>query len=338
MALECVIHNRILEDWFALYENGKIVELRQFPKYSNQPDIGDRFVGKIAQIDMRLNASFIEIGGQSLFLPFKAPRPKYMIEGGKIIVEITRRAQSDKLCVCKYIGDAPIGESAPKPLEKAQKPKNWPAAKPANEVQIQEIEILLSELRSNRIAITGGGDFEIGYTRAIIAIDIDANSREKGGKNQVHFNKTLNLDAASEIGRQIRLRNLCGLIIIDFAGGLDPETAKMIESKIRENIGPQNCKVFFNFRLGICEIARERSSEPLFEIFKDPQIRTAIDGIYNLSKILLKAKGRLVKLETTAQVIEFLENCEYNWQEYLREKIGGVYEIAAGRESGFEVI
>lgn len=333
----CVLHNRILEDWLVLYENGRIIELRQIRKYSNQPAIGDRFIGKITQIDLRLNAAFVDIGGQDAFLPFKAPRPKYMIEGAKIIVEITRREQSDKLCVCKYIGDAPIGETAPKTLEKNQKPNVWPEAKLANNDQILEIETVLESLKSNRIAISGGGDFEIGYTRAITAIDIDAGAHEKGGKNQAHFNKSLNLDAALEIGQQIRLRNLCGLIIIDFVGALDPETAKLIENYIRQNIGPQNCKIFFNYKLGLCEIARERSNEPLFEIFKEEGIRDAIDGIYEVSKKISQSKGRITKLETTPKALAFLNNCEYNWREYLKEKIGGIYEIDACRENGFEV-
>ncbi len=333
----CALHNRILEDWFALYEGGRIVELRQIAKYSNTPEIGDRFIAQIKQIDMRLNAAFLDIGTQSAFLPFKGARPKFMIEGAKIIVEITRRAQSDKLCLCKYIGDAPIGEIAPKALEKTQKPKNWPETFDANNEQIQEIETVLEELKSNRLAINGGGDFEIGYTRAIIAIDIDAGAREKGGKHQTHFNKTLNLDAALEIGRQIRLRNLCGLIIIDFAGGLDPETAKMIEANLRQKIGPQICKIFFNYKLGICEIARERTSEPLFEVFANAAARDAIDGVYELSKQLSRSKGRVVKLETSAQAVAFLEDCKYNWREHFNNNIGGIFEIDACREYSFEI-
>lgn len=343
MTRECVIHNRILEDWFALYENGEIVEMRNAQKHTNAPDIGYKYIGIIRKVETRLNAVFVEIESNiNAFLQFKHPRPKWVVEGKKIIVEIIRRAQADKSCVCAYLGDAPNGEDAPKIMEKAKSPKNWPVPFRANDGQAIQIETILNELKNEKIYLPNGGNFEISQTRAICAIDIDSNGREAGGKNQTHFNKTLNLEAAAAIAKQIRLRNLCGLIVIDFAGTLDPETSKKIEEIMRKSIGPQNAKFFFNFKLGLCEIARERSIEPIHEIFSKRKeneiIRGAIDAIYHLGQCLLTSKGQTVHLNVSNEILFFLNQCGYNWREHLKERIGGVYQINVCRENGFEVI
>lgn len=343
MTQKCVVHNRILENWFALYEDAQIVELKRFQKYSNIPDIGNRYFGIIRKIDLRQNAAFVEIEtGVFGFLKFKMPRPNWLIEGKKIIVEVSRRAFDDKSCIINFIGDAPIGQNAPQIIEKIKEPKNWPKPIEANSEEISQIEELLEDLQTNQIEIPKGGNFAVNQTRAICAIDIDSNGRETGGKNQAHFNKSLNFEAASIIAHHIRLRNLCGLIIIDFAGNLDPASASQIENILRQKIGPQNAKIFFNYKLGICEIARERTNEPLHEIFSNQDsalvIRHAIEAIYNLSVKLRKSKGQKLIIETSPQILSFLEQCDYNWREYIQENIGGSFEIIPCRNAGFEVL
>lgn len=119
---------------------------------------------------------------------------------------------------------------------------------------------------SNRVPIEGGGEIVIDHTEAMTVIDVNSGS-DVGSFN---FEKTaldFNLKACEVIAREIRLRNLSGIIIIDFIqmGDVKAEETVIQELKtlFKRDNNPAN--VFSFTQLGLLELTRQRKTRTLFE-------------------------------------------------------------------------
>ncbi|MBR6355905.1 MAG: ribonuclease E/G, partial [Alphaproteobacteria bacterium] len=86
------------------------------------------------------------------------------------------------------------------------------------------------------VKLKNGGSLHIEETRACVAIDVDS-----GGVKNVGDIDNLNIEAASEIARQIRLRNLSGKIIVDFAGSSEYRFMKNIIDRLEEELADDAC-------------------------------------------------------------------------------------------------
>lgn len=108
--------------------------------------------------------------------------------------------------------------------------------------------------------LPGGGNVIIQGTAALIAIDVNRGA----DKNS---NMTINLEAATEIIRQIRIRNLGGIIMIDFIRLKDDKERKQLLTHIERLIDDDPCTVQIHgfTALGLLEITRQRRTPTLFE-------------------------------------------------------------------------
>ena len=117
------------------------------------------------------------------------------------------------------------------------------------------IEEMLSEASSKEVKLPSGGRITIEETRACVAIDVDS-GEDKGHGSLSHLNE----EAAYEIARQIRLRNLAGKIIIDFAGSSEYKFIKPVLDILAEELSKDRNKgrLFGLSRMGNVEIIRVR--------------------------------------------------------------------------------
>ena len=116
----------------------------------------------------------------------------------------------------------------------------------------------LDALKSNKVFLKSGGFITIDKTEALVAIDV--NSGRYIGKNDVE--KTVlavNLEAAKEISKQIRLRDISGIIIIDFIDMRLEESKKMVQQEIKENSKKDRSRVQVEefTKLNLMEITRK---------------------------------------------------------------------------------
>src|SRR6185436_21011282 len=105
-------------------------------------------------------------------------------------------------------------------------------AKPASSEMRERLDALVEESLSLTAPIPGGGALTIEPTAALVAIDVDAGGRQGSGDPE-RFALDLNIAAAGEAARQIRLRNLAGLIAIDFVSMRAKSHAKQLEEAVR---------------------------------------------------------------------------------------------------------
>ncbi len=128
------------------------------------------------------------------------------------------------------------------------------------------IDEVISEALEKEILLKGGGCIHIEETKACVAIDVDSNKDIGGGS----LNR-INEEAAYEIIRQIRLRNLSGKIVIDFAGHSEYRYIKPLLDILEEGLEKDNIKSHLCglSRAGLVEIIRVRRRPSLQDILTD---------------------------------------------------------------------
>jgi ribonuclease G len=129
------------------------------------------------------------------------------------------------------------------------------------------IEEEIKKLRANRVNLHSGGYIIIQEAESLCAIDVNT-GRFTGRKSQEETVTITNIEAAAEIARQIRLRNIGGILVIDF---IDMKRAKnrqrVLESLERATKGDKaKIKIWPITRLGLIEMTRERRRESLFAL------------------------------------------------------------------------
>ena len=145
--------------------------------------------------------------------------------------------------------------------------------KPENGEDIFDIYNINPEIENAlkpEVPLECGGYLVIEKTEALVSIDVNT------GKNTGSYNleKTVvntNIEAAKEIPRQLRLRNLGGIIIIDFIDMKLDEDKKKVLDTLEENLSKDRIKnniVHFT-DLGLVEMTRKRTGKPLFRYFQD---------------------------------------------------------------------
>ena len=126
----------------------------------------------------------------------------------------------------------------------------------------ENIEQKLNQIFDSEIKLKSGGYLVINPTEALVSIDINSGSSIKG-KNVESTALDTNIEAAEEIARQIKIRDLSGLIIIDFIDMLSFGNRRLVERKLKEKCRSDRARIqigrISNF--GLLEMSRQRLRE-----------------------------------------------------------------------------
>ena len=115
---------------------------------------------------------------------------------------------------------------------------------------------------SRQVHLKGGGYIVIDETEALVAIDVNT-GRHKGGKDQETTILKVNLESADEICRQLRLRNMGGLIVLDFIDMKSRRDQQTVYQRVKEGLRRDKAKTHILpiSQLGLMEMTRQRHSE-----------------------------------------------------------------------------
>ncbi|MDB6019501.1 MAG: cafA [Pedosphaera sp.] len=115
---------------------------------------------------------------------------------------------------------------------------------------------------SRTVHLKSGGYIVVDETEALVAIDVNT-GRHKGGKDQETAILRVNLEAADEICRQLRLRNMGGLIVLDFIDMKSRRDQQNVYSRVKEGLRRDKAKTHILpiSQLGLMEMTRQRHSE-----------------------------------------------------------------------------
>ena len=171
------------------------------------------------------------------------------------------------------------------------------------------IEQKLNQIFDTEIKLSSGGYLVINPTEALISIDINSGSSIKQ-KNVENTALDTNLEAAEEIARQIKIRDLSGLIIIDFIDMLSYGNRRMVERRLKEKCRSDRARIqigrISNF--GLLEMSRQRLRESAIKwkvSLTDESFAQKILKLVELKAILNKAK--FVELKVSKKISDFLK-------------------------------
>ena len=173
----------------------------------------------------------------------------------------------------------------------------------------EKIEQKLNQIFDSEIKLNSGGYLVINPTEALVSIDINSGSSIKQ-KNVESTALDTNLEAAEEIARQIKIRDLSGLIIIDFIDMLGYGNRRMVERRLKEKCRLDRARIqigrISNF--GLLEMSRQRLRESAVKWkveLTDESFAQKLLKIVELKSILIKAK--FVELKVCKKISDFLK-------------------------------
>lgn len=129
-----------------------------------------------------------------------------------------------------------------------------------------KVEQHIEKMMFPKVDLPSGGSIVINHTEALVAIDVNSGRSTRERNIDTTALKT-NLEAAQEVARQLRLRDLAGLIVIDFIDMDDNNHIQQIEKKLKECIKPDRARVQIGriSQFGLLELSRQRLRPSLME-------------------------------------------------------------------------
>ncbi len=252
------------------------------------PDgVGDTLYGRVTARVPAMAGAFVALDGATGFLP-DSEGGAGLSEGARVAVRITRSAQGGKgpRLSARLDADAVIPSRGQGPL--LELTMRYPDVQVAiddaalaarmrgplgDRVRMCPVafdpatEDAVAALAEQEVDLPGGGRLRIQPTSALVAIDIDAGGAVDARQGKVAAHLAANRAALPELARQIRLRNLSGAILVDFAGlparrraALGPE----LQSALSDD--PLHPRLLGFTMLGLAEIVRSRVHSPLHEL------------------------------------------------------------------------
>ncbi|MDC0585878.1 Rne/Rng family ribonuclease [Candidatus Pelagibacter sp.] len=173
----------------------------------------------------------------------------------------------------------------------------------------ENIEQKLNQIFDSEIKLKSGGYLVINPTEALVSIDINSGSSIKG-KNVESTALDTNIEAAEEIARQIKIRDLSGLIIIDFIDMLSYGNRRLVERRLKEKCRADRARIqigrISNF--GLLEMSRQRLRESAIKwkvTLTDESFAQKLLKTVELKAVINKAK--FVELRVCEKISDFLK-------------------------------
>jgi ribonuclease E len=163
-------------------------------------------------------------------------------------------------------------------------------------------------LFTHNVTLPSGGSIVIDHTEALVSIDINSARSTKGGDIEATALNT-NLEAADEIARQLRIRDLGGLIVIDFIDMGPQKNQRAVENRLREAVRQDRARVQIGkiTRFGLLEMSRQRLRPSLGESSYHTCPRCSgfgtIRSVESLALAILRIVGEEARKERTVKVI-----------------------------------
>src|SRR5271163_2720534 len=171
-----------------------------------------------------------------------------------------------------------------------------------------QIESQIESAYAHKVTLPSGGSLVIDHTEALVSIDINSARSTRGGDIEATARNT-NLEAAEEIARQLRLRDIGGLIVIDFIDMESTANQRAVEDMLRDAVKMDRARIQLGrlSRFGLLELSRQRLRPALSETTHINCPRCGgmgtIRGVESMSLALLRLIGEEARKERTGRVI-----------------------------------
>ena len=186
----------------------------------------------------------------------------------------------------------------------------------------ENIEKKLFEIFKSEVKLSSGGYLVINPTEALVSIDINSGKSIKQ-KNVENTALDTNLEAAEEIARQIKIRDLSGLLIIDFIDMLNFNNRKQVEKRLKERCRNDRARIqigrISNF--GLLEMSRQRLRESNIKWSIKLTNETLAIKIIKLIEIkTLETNSKIIKAKINQKILNYIDNYFSEDLNYFKKK------------------
>src|SRR5436309_9844821 len=196
-----------------------------------------------------------------------------------------------------------------------------------------QIESQIESAYAHKVQLPSGGSIGIDYTEALVSIDINSARATRGSDIETTATNT-NLEAAEEIARQLRIRDIGGLIVIDFIDMELPKNQRDVEDRLRDAMKMDRARIQIGrlSRFGLLEMSRQRLRPSLGESSQIVCPRCvgigSIRSVESMTLAVLRLIGEELRKDRTARVIAqvpvavatYLINEKREWLRTLEDK------------------
>ncbi len=171
-----------------------------------------------------------------------------------------------------------------------------------------QIESQIESAFGHSVSLPSGGSIVIDHTEALVSIDVNSARATKGSDIEATALHT-NLEAAEEVARQLRIRDLGGLVVIDFIDMGPQKNQRDVENRLREAVRQDRARVQIGkiSRFGLLEMSRQRLRPSIGESAYQTCPRCSgfgtIRSIESLALAILRLVGEEARKERTSKVI-----------------------------------
>ena len=171
-----------------------------------------------------------------------------------------------------------------------------------------QIESQIESAYAHKVQLPSGGSIVVDYTEALVSIDINSARATRGGDIETTATNT-NLEAADEIARQLRLRDLGGLIVIDFIDMEESKNQRAVEDRLRDAVKMDRARIQIGrlSRFGLMEMSRQRLRPSLGDSSHSVCPRCqgigSIRTVESMALAILRLIGEEARKDHTSKVI-----------------------------------
>ncbi|MEE8500772.1 MAG: ribonuclease E/G [Kiloniellales bacterium] len=356
----------------AWLEDGRLCDL--IIQRDDKPAVADNlYLGRVSALDKGLRAAFVEIGLDRPGLLPLDKAPKGLSEGDAVIVRVAREPGPDKgarLTARLKPGEVTDAAGRAKPpallraadpvtsaLERRDAPEEIVIDDPATFARVKAalgdrpemasrlrldldaaplferagVEAEIEALLEPRVALPSGAYLLVEPVQTLTAIDVNTGRHDGRGAPA----RAVDLEAAVEIPRQLRLRNLSGLIVIDFLELGDGAARKRVTDALRNALkdDPQSGRVQAMRPSGLVEMTRRRAGLAVHELLtgpcglggagraKDP-VTLAFEALRAARRVGAQAPGRNISIVAAPGVVAALEGPGKAARAAVEERLG----------------
>ncbi|MEO8064349.1 MAG: Rne/Rng family ribonuclease [Pseudomonadota bacterium] len=196
-----------------------------------------------------------------------------------------------------------------------------------------QIESQIESAYAHKVELPSGGSIVVDYTEALVSIDINSARATRGGDIETTATNT-NLEAADEIARQLRIRDIGGLIVIDFIDMESPKNQRDVEDRLRDAVKMDRARIQIGrlSRFGLLEMSRQRLRPSLGDSSHLVCPRCtgigSIRSVESMTLAILRLIGEEARKDKTAQIVAqvpvevatYLMNEKREWLRTLEDK------------------
>jgi ribonuclease E len=171
-----------------------------------------------------------------------------------------------------------------------------------------QIESQIESAYAHKVQLPSGGSIVVDYTEALVSIDINSARATKGSDIETTALNT-NLEAADEVARQLRIRDIGGLIVIDFIDMESSKNQREVEDRLRDAVRMDRARIQIGklSRFGLLEMSRQRLRPSLGESSHNVCPRCvgigSIRSVESMTLAVLRLIGEELRKDRTSRVI-----------------------------------